>query len=167
MQIEVIEVWYGAAGLSVISPVNCCPLRDCERKYGVTHSVIIMIVFKILWKCLSFYILPWEKEQTEILLAPFKQYANLHPKQENTKESCNARMRTLFWEASEWVGWRTSCRLEDKGGTMPAMLHAQHEGSTDSWRDGLQRREQIRCSPCSDFPKLQAKRHGRICWYSF
>lgn len=153
MQIEVIEVWYGAAGLSVISPVNCCLLRDCERKYGVTHSVIIMIVFKILWKCLSFYILPWEKEQTEILLAPFKQYANLHPKQENTKESCNARMRTLFWEASEWVGWRTSCRLEDKGGTMPAMLHAQHEGSTDSWG--------------SDFPKLQAKRHGRICWCSF
>lgn len=108
MQIEDIEVWYGAAGLSVVSPVNCCLLRDWVRKYGVTHSVIIRIIFEfnILRKCLSFYILPWEKEQTERLLVPFKQYANLHPKQEKTKASCYAQMRTKFWEASEWVGWR-------------------------------------------------------------
>lgn len=156
MQIEDIEVCYGAAGLAVVSPVNCCPQRDCVRKYGATHSVIIMIIFefKILRKCLPLYILPWEKEQTEILLAPF---SNMLTSTQSRKRQSRAVM--LEWEPNfgkhqSGSGEGTSCSLEAKGGMMPTLLHAQHQSSSDSWGDGLQRRENIRCSPCSAFPKF-------------
>lgn len=86
-------------------------------------------------------------------------YANLHPKQGKTKGFIRAVM--LEWEPNSGKHQcgsdeGISCRLEAKGGMLPAVLHIQYQGSAESWRDGLQRRQQIRCWPCSDFQNPQA-----------
>lgn len=54
-------------------------------------------------------------------------------------------------------GWDegNSCRLEAKGGTMPALLHAQHQCSADCWGDGLQRGEQIGVHPAQVFQSFK------------
>lgn len=64
-------------------------------------TLIIMIIFefKILRKCLPLYILPWEKEQTEILLAPF---SNMPTSTQSRKRQSRAVM--LEWEPSIRVG---------------------------------------------------------------
>lgn len=86
-------------------------------------------------------------------------YINLLSKQEKTK----GFIRTVIveWEPNSGkhqcgLDEGINCRLEAKGSMLPAMLHVQYQGSADSWRDGLQGRQQIRCSSCWDFQKLQA-----------
>ena len=85
-------------------------------------------------------------------------YANLHPKQEKTKGFIRAVM--LEWEPNSGKHQRgsdegISCRLEAKGGMLPAVLHVQYQGSADSWRDGLQRRQQIGVDPAQIFKSFK------------
>lgn len=64
-----------------------------------TLITMIIFEFKILRKCLPLYILPWEKEQTEILLAPF---SNMPTSTQSRKRQSRAVM--LEWEPSIRVG---------------------------------------------------------------